>query len=300
MAAETEEKAALRVVFWRIDLEAQGPGLALRDMLAGDVLAQSKAKVLAYLAPDILVLSGLDYDHGLRALMAFRDILTGQGHEMAHVLAFPSNAGLRTGRDMTGDGRDFTPDDTQGYGQFRGERALALLSRLPIDHMGARDFTDFLWRDLPDANLPDLPAEVLKLQRLSSTGHWDIPVVLDGGARLHLLIYQAGPPVFGNHPTRNRLRNHDETAFWGAFLDGRLPMPPPMRLLCFWVAAILTPMMAMGCMLRCKHFWPILPCKTQNPPVWGQSWRQRVSAPNILARMLWTRCVGWKGRAICG
>jgi hypothetical protein len=225
--AQGPRDGALRLVFWRIDLGAQGPGLALRDMQAGKGLAQAKAAVIAHLAPDILVLSGLDYDYGLQALAAFRDVLAGQGHAMAHIFAFPTNAGLRTGRDMTGDGRDYTADDTQGYGMFRGEKALALLSRWPIDSAAARDFSDVLWRDLPGARLPDLPAEVLEIQRLSSTGHWDIPVMLDGGARLHLLIYQAGPPVFGNHPTRNRLRNHDETAFWGAFLDGRLPMPPP-------------------------------------------------------------------------
>jgi hypothetical protein len=190
-------------------------------------LAQAKAAVLAHLAPDILVLSGLDYDHGLQGVAAFRDMLAGQGHAMGHVFAFPSNAGLRTGRDMTGDGRDHTADDTQGYGQFRGQKALALLSRLPIDSASARDFSGFLWRDLPGARLPDLPAEAVEIQRLSSTGHWDIPILLAPAERLHLLIYQAGPPVFGGHPTRNRLRNHDETAFWRAFLEGQLPMPPP-------------------------------------------------------------------------
>lgn len=172
-------------------------------------------------------MSGLDYDHGQQALSAFAALIAEQGHDLPHRFAFPSNAGQRTGRDMTGDGRDSTPDDTQGYGRYAGERALALLSRWPIDEARARDFSDFRWRDLPEARLPDLDPEVLAIQRLSSTGHWDIPVRIGPVAALHLLIYQAGPPVFGRHPTRNLWRNHDETAFWTAFLDGRLPMPPP-------------------------------------------------------------------------
>ncbi len=217
----------LRLVFWRIDLAARGPGYALRDMLAGAELPSRKAEIIAHLAPDVLVLSGLDYDHGLVTLGAFRDMIAERGTDLPHAFAFPSNAGLRTGHDMTGDGRDDTPDDTQGYGNFAGARALALLSRHPIDTDRARDFSHFLWRDLPDARLPALDPAVLAGQRLSSTGHWDIPLHIGEGQRLHLLIYQAGPPVFGGRSARNLYRNHDETAFWLALLQAQLPMPPP-------------------------------------------------------------------------
>ena len=134
---------------------------------------------------------------------------------------------MRTGLDMTGDGRNDSADDTQGYGEFRGAKALAVLSRLPIAQAQARDFSGFLWRDLPHALLPEISSEALEIQRLSSTGHWDVPVLISPQQRLHLLIYQAGPPIFGRHENRNLFRNHDETAFWTWFLDGNLPMPPP-------------------------------------------------------------------------
>ncbi len=225
--ADAPDQERLRIAFWRIDLGARGPGYALRDIAAAAPRAVATADVIAHLEPDVLVLSGLDYDLGLHTLAAFRDLVTARGHAMAHILAFPTNAGLRTGQDMTGDGRADTPDDTHGYGRFAGERALALMSRLPVDRAGARDFSHFLWRDLPDARLPALGPHVLALQRLSSTGHWDIPLVLGPELSLHLLVYQAGPPVFGRNPERNLLRNHDETAFWTAYLDGRLPMAPP-------------------------------------------------------------------------
>lgn len=217
----------VRLVFWRIDLGARGPGYALRDILAGADPPALKADILAHLAPDVLVLSGIDYDYGQATLRAFRDMIADRGVVLPYTFAFPSNAGLRTGRDMTGDGRDNTPDDTQGYGSFAGERALAVLSRYPIDAKAARDFSGFLWRDLPEARLPALDPSVLAVQRLSSTGHWDVPLHITDTQRLHLLVYQAGPPVFGGASRRNLYRNHDETAFWGHFLAGRLQMPPP-------------------------------------------------------------------------
>ena len=217
----------VRLVFWRIDLGARGPGYALRDILAGAETPTAKAEIIAYLAPDVLVLSGLDYDHGLVTLRAFRDMIASRGVILPYVFAFPTNAGLRTGHDMTGNGRDDTPDDTQGYGLFAGQRGLALLSRYPIDTEAARDFSHFLWRDLPGARLPALDSAVFEIQRLSSTGHWDVPLLITEFQQLNLLIYQAGPPVFGGSGKRNLYRNHDETAFWLSFLAGQLPMLPP-------------------------------------------------------------------------
>jgi hypothetical protein len=96
------------------------------------------------------------------------------------------------------------------------------------------DHSRFLWRDLPDALIPErdgLPfpsAEVFDVQRLSSSGHWQVPVITGVGQRLMILAWHAGPPAFGGAEERNRRRNHDETAFWTQLLDGRLPMPAPM------------------------------------------------------------------------
>ncbi|MDD7971925.1 endonuclease/exonuclease/phosphatase family protein [Roseinatronobacter alkalisoli] len=205
----------------------------MRDILENAPAPVAKAQLIAHVAPDVLVLSGLDHDHDGVALAAFRDLIASYGHVMAHVFAFPSNAGLRTGLDMTGDGRAWGPDDTQGYGDFAGQKALAILSRFPILPEKSRDFSEFLWRDLPESLSPYAPGGSMPdpvrhgLQRLSSTGHWDVALDLPDRRHLHLLVYQAGPPVFGGRSNRNLHRNHDETAFWRHFLDGALPMPPP-------------------------------------------------------------------------
>ncbi len=83
-------------------------------------------------------------------------------------------------------------------------------------------------RTLPGALLPEVDGkpfpspQALAVQRLSSVGHWDVPVLLGAGKRLHLLAFAAGPPVFDGPEDRNGKRNHDEVAFWSLYLDGRL------------------------------------------------------------------------------
>lgn len=183
--------------------------------------------------PDVLLLTEIDWDHGLVALSAFAAMLEAAGHPMPHRFAARPNRGMATGLDLDGDGRRGTPDDAQGWGRFAGAGGMAVLSRLPIATGEVRDFSAFLWRDLPGALLagPDgagaMPPEVLAVQRLATTAAWDVPVRLPGGGRLHLLAFHAGPPAFGAPGGRNLRRNHDEVTFWRLLLEGRLPMPPP-------------------------------------------------------------------------
>ncbi len=227
--------AQLRVATYNAALGRRGPGLLLHGILAGrDTQARGAAAIIAAVAPDVLLLTGIDHDHGLTALSAFAGLIAeAGGPDYAHRFAFPPNRGVRTGRDMTGDGRSGTPDDTQGYGPFAGSGAMAILSTLPVMDGRARDFSAFLWRDLPGALIPEQggrpfpDAGVFAIQRLSTTGHWDVPVRLPDGTALHLLAFHATPPVFGGPHDRNRRRNHDEVRFWSLFLDGALPMPPP-------------------------------------------------------------------------
>jgi len=218
---------------YHTDLGRDGPGLLLRDIrrAAPDILAARDVIVTA--RPDVLLLLRFDYDLDAVALAAFAQLLADAGHPMPHRFAQRPNSGMATGRDMDGDGRTGTPDDAQGYGRFAGAGGMAILSRYPIETAGVQDYSTFLWRDLPDALLPrrdgaPFPSDaVFDLQRLASTGHWQVPVLLPDGKRLVLLTWHAGPPVFGGPLGRNRRRNHDETAFWTHLLNGDLPFAPP-------------------------------------------------------------------------
>nr|WP_237684981.1 endonuclease/exonuclease/phosphatase family protein [Szabonella alba] len=214
----------LRVATWHADLSRDGPGLLLRDLLSGqDAQSLAAVAVLQRLDADILLLTDLDYDHGLLALTALADLLQAAGLSYPHRLALAPNRGVQTGLDLDGDGRIGGARDAQGFGRFAGQGGMALLSRLPLGPV--QDFSGFLWRDLPGSLLPAGPGG--GIQRLSSTGHWAVPVILPGGGELTLLAWHATPPVFDGPIRRNAARNHDETIFWQHLIEGRLPFAPP-------------------------------------------------------------------------
>jgi len=156
---------------------------------------------------------------------ALADRLAGAGLPLPHRFGPRPNTGIATGLDLDGDGRRGGPRDTQGYGRFAGAGGMVLLSRLPIRAAEARDFTARLWADLPGHIAPPQTPPV---QRLPSTGHWEVPLDLLGGGTLRILVWHATPPVFDGPEDRNGRRNHDEAAFWLRLLDGDLPDPPPV------------------------------------------------------------------------
>lgn len=223
----------MRLAVLNSGLSRDGPGLLLRDIRRGEPDVLAVRDLIAEVGPDILLLLRFDYDLDGLALAAFAERLDEAGHPMRHRFAARPNSGWATGLDLDGDGRTGTPDDAQGFGRFAGEGGKALLSRLPIDRAGVRDHSAFLWGDLPGALIPERDgapfpsAEVFSVQRLSSTGHWEVPVLTDTSASLTLLTWHAGPPAFGGPQERNRRRNHDETAFWTHLLNGALAMEPP-------------------------------------------------------------------------
>ncbi len=224
LAAET-----VRIATWNAALDRTGPGLLAKAILSDDdpqVLAA--LRVLAALDADVILLTSVDYDRGLAAAGLLADRLSLLGAAYPHRFALRPNTGMQTGLDLDGNGRAADPADAQGWGLFSGQGGMLLLSRLPVDNAALRDFSAFLWRDLPGALLPPgFTAEAAAIQRLPTTGHWDVPLILPSGGRLHLLAFHATPPVFDGPEDRNGRRNHDEAAFWLALLDGRLPFAPP-------------------------------------------------------------------------
>lgn len=221
----------VRLAVWGSELGRDGPGLLLRDLRAARADILTARDLIVSVGPDVLLLLHVDHDHRLAAVGAFQALLAAGGHAMPHVFAPAPNAGMPTGLDLDGDGRIGTLDDAQGWGRFQGAGGMALLSRHPIGPE-ARDLSGFAWRDLPgalypptDGPIPPPPAQAV--QRLSTTGHWIVPILGPDGGRLTLLAWHAGPPAFGAVPGRNRARNHDETMLWSRFLAGSLPIPSP-------------------------------------------------------------------------
>ena len=226
---------SLRIASFHTGLSRDGPGLLLRDILRGeDGDITAAINVISAVRPDVILLLDFDYDLENQALTAFRDALTAAGGpQFPYLFSRLPNSGLATGLDMDNNGRLNEPRDAQGYGNFTGQGGMAILSRLPIEAAAARDFSTFLWRDLPGALLPmldDKPflsPEAEAVQRLSSVGHWQVPVRLPDGGHLSLLAFHATTPVFDGPEDRNGRRNHDEVMFWPLLLDGALPFAAP-------------------------------------------------------------------------
>ena len=225
-AAET-----LRVATYDVGLTRDGPGCS--SPTSGRPREGALAAVVAVIRaarPDVLLLTGFDHDHRGLALAAFRARLAegDDGIVFAHAFDGPVNAGAPSGVDLDGDGRTMGPADAYGWGRFPGHGGMALLSRLPLDAAAARSFRLLRWADFPGASLPvradgspfpDAAAQAAR--RLSSRSHWDVPLVLPDGRRLHLLASNPTPPLFDGPEGANVRRNADEIGFWVRYLDGQ-------------------------------------------------------------------------------
>ncbi len=219
-----------RIATFAAPLSRDGPGLLLRDIKRDeDPQIDATRSIIAAISPDIIVLTDFDYDLDGVALAA---LAASFDPHYPHHFALQPNAGLAIGLDLDGNGRLGDARDAHGYGRFAGDGGMAVLSRYPIDSSQVTDLSRLLWKDLPGATLPqtaDGPfpsAAAQQVLRLSSTGHWIVPVILPDGPPLALLAFSATPPVFDGPEDMNGLRNRDELRMWEVVLDGGFGPPP--------------------------------------------------------------------------
>lgn len=208
--------------------------MLLRDLTRGDAQADAAARMIAAVAPDIILLQNVDYDIELRALDALRTRIAAEGLHYPAIFALKPNTGIETGLDLDGDGRLAEPEDAQGHGAFTGQGGMAILSRWSIDDAGVQDLSGILWRDLPGAMMPQVDGklfpspEVRDVLRLADVAHWTVPVLHPDGP-VTLLAFHASPPAFDGPEKRNGRRNHDQLRFWQHYLDGTFGPAPQAR-----------------------------------------------------------------------
>lgn len=219
------QETSLRIATFNAEMYRKGPGLLLRDIRRGDDLQIAAIhQMLLKVQPDIIALQGIDYDLGQTALSAFADDLARAGISYQHRFTLAPNAGRSTGLDLNGNGRLGDADDAHGYGRFFGMGGMAVLSRYPIVETAVEDFTDLLWRDLDGHIYPMTDGApfggeaVFNAHRLSSRGHWVVPVKTPDFGTLRLMTFHATPPIYDGDEDRNGRRNHDEVAFWIDYL----------------------------------------------------------------------------------
>lgn len=213
----------LRLATFHTDLARDGPGLLLRDILRGeDEQISAVLQVITEVAPDILLLQDIDYDAGGQTLSALAGELADAGLAYPYRLALRPNRGRPTGLDLNGDGYLGDAADAHGFGFYNGHGGTALLSRHPFGE-GILDHAEFLWRDLPGSQAPQvLRADALEVLRLNSVSAWEVPMQI-GSTRFTLLATHASAPVFDGPEDRNGRRNEDQLRFWRLRLEGWAP-----------------------------------------------------------------------------
>jgi hypothetical protein len=225
-AAESPPSRVVRIATFNASLNRGTEGELRRELATPDSeQARKVAEIIQRVRPDILLLQEFDFDARGEALAAFQSNYLARPRNGASPIHFAysffteSNTGQPSGFDLNNDGSTGGGQDALGFGDFPGQYAMALLSRFPIDASRARTFGRLLWRDMPDARLPEnwYSPEELAVLPLSSKNHWDVPVRV-GTITLQLLVSHPTPPAFDGPEDRNGLRNHDEVKFWSDYL----------------------------------------------------------------------------------
>lgn len=234
----------VRFATFNVSLYGQHPGeVAKRLAERDDPQAAAVAEIIQRVRPDVLLLNEVDYDPNGKLVQLFQENYLAVGQNVtqspdgpAEPITFsyrylgPVNTGIHSGYDLNRDNRvDANPGsvaygvDCWGYGVYPGQYGMVILSKFPIDEAQVRSFQSFLWKDMPEARLPDDPeteapgdwysAEALERFPLSSKSHWDVPIDVRR-TTIHVLASHPTPPAFDGPEDRNGRRNHDEIRFW--------------------------------------------------------------------------------------
>ncbi|MBN3907805.1 MAG: phytase [Nostoc sp. NMS1] len=200
--------------------------------------AKAVAEIIQRNNPDVLLINEFDYSQEAVKLFQQNYLAISQNGatpvDYPYFYIAPSNTGIASGFDLNNNGAVVTTpgtpgygDDAFGFGNFPGQFGMLLLSKYPIDTANIRTFQNFLWKDMPNALLPDDPTtpqpndwyseEELAVLRLSSKSHWDVPIEVNGKT-IHALVSHPTPPTFDGAEDRNGKRNHDEIRLWADYI----------------------------------------------------------------------------------
>ena len=237
-----ENQADIRVATFNASLNRPNEGELISDLSTPDnEQARQIAEVIQRVRADIILINEFDFDENGEAADLFKThyLEVSQNGadpiEYPYIFLAPSNTGIASGFDLDNNGEAVTTpgalgygNDSFGFGEFPGRFAMVVYSRFPIIEDQVRTFQNFLWKDMPNAFLPDDPTtaepadwyspEELDVFRLSSKSHWDIPVEVNDDV-IHVLVSHPTPPVFDGDEDRNGRRNHDEIRFWADYID---------------------------------------------------------------------------------
>jgi len=229
----TDTNDTLRFAQFNASMFRSNTGSLIAELnTSTSVQIQKVAEIIQRVRPDVLSLMEFDYDANGEALALFQENYLGTSQNEAdtiqysYVYAVPSNTGLLSEADINEDGNINLPNDAYGFGNFEGQYAFAILSKYPLDLANNRTFQQFLWKDMPNALLPENPdgsayysEEATNVFRLSSKNHIDVPVKISAEKVVHVLLSHPTPPVFDGSEDRNGKRNFDEIRLWADYVS---------------------------------------------------------------------------------
>ena len=236
-AQPNDPETTLRVATFNCSLNRNKAGELHSDLAGGtNEQAQKVARVLRTVRPDVVLLNEFDFSEDHKAVNCFLQEYVSATAAWAtedpisfpYFFTAPVNTGVPSGRDLDHDAKTDGPGDAIGFGRFPGQYGMVLLSQFPIETNDVRTFQKLLWKSMPDALLPPsgkddntnwYSDEDLKLLRLSSKSHWDVPIRVQQQV-LHVLTSHPTPPAFDGPEDRNGRRNHDEIRLWTEYLSG--------------------------------------------------------------------------------
>ncbi len=229
----------IRFSQFNASLNRNASGQLVSDLSTPDnAQAKAVAEIIQRNNSDLLLIN--EFDYSPEAVQLFKQNYLAVGQNGANPVDYPyfyiapSNTGIASGFDLNNNGAVVTipgepgyGDDAFGFGNFPGQYGMLLLSKYPIDTANVRTFQNFLWKDMPNALLPDdsntpelndwYSPEELAVLRLSSKSHWDVPIQVNGET-IHVLASHPTPPTFDGPEDRNGKRNHDEIRFWADYI----------------------------------------------------------------------------------
>jgi len=231
--------STVRFSQFNASLNRNATGQLVTDLSTPDnAQAKAVAEIIQRNNPDVLLINEFDYSQEAVQLFKQNYLAVSQNGatpvDYPYFYIAPSNTGIASGFDLNNNGAVVTTpgepgygDDAFGFGNFPGQFGMLLLSKYPIDTANVRTFQNFLWKDMPNALLPDDPTtpqpndwysqDELQVLRLSSKSHWDVPIKVNGET-IHVLVSHPTPPTFDGPEDRNGKRNHDEIRFWAEYI----------------------------------------------------------------------------------
>lgn len=235
-----DEPTVVRFATFNASLNRDAAGALVRDLSTPEnAQARNVAEIIQRVAPDVLLVNEFDHDPEGKAIDLFQKNYLAISQNGAPPIVYPHrfhaevNTGVPTGQDLDNSGEVVAQpgsrgygNDAHGFGQFPGQYGMVVYSKYPIDHEKCRSMRLLKWADVPGAMLPRqangspwYSADALKVLRLSSKSHWDVPLRI-AGRTIHVLASHPTPPAFDGPEDRNGKRNHDELRLWADFLTG--------------------------------------------------------------------------------